>query len=77
MRNEGCKKTSGKYGENKMANNAKKVYPTKHCLIKPDELATHSMFKLKNIYIGTRTVDHWLWIMDQELLAAFGQYIAA
>ena len=25
--------------------------------------------------IGTGTVDYWLWIMGQELRAAFGQYI--
>ena len=54
----------------------KSVYNTKHYPIKPDymPLATYSMFKLpKNI--GTGTVDHWLWIMDQELRAAFGQHI--
>ena len=27
--------------------------------------------------IGTLTVDYWLWILDQEPQALFGQYLAA
>ena len=38
---------------------------------------THHIFdvKLTEKNIGTRTVDYWLWMMNQELLAALGQYI--
>ena len=46
----------------------KRVYNTKHCPIKPTVNSPHQN-------IGTGTVDYWLWMMDQELRAAFGQYI--
>ena len=69
MYNEGCKNIV-KYGENKMANNAKKK--KKKTLPIATYRQGNSMFKLtKNI--GTGTLDYWLWIMDQELRAPFGQ----
>ena len=50
----------------------KKVYNTKHRLIRPDiRYRRNSMFKVAT-NIGTGTVDYWLWIMDQKLRATFG-----
>ena len=47
----------------------KKVYNTKHRLIRPDiRYRRNSMFKVAT-NIGTGTVDYWLWIMDQKLRA--------
>ena len=47
----------------------KKVYNTKHRLIRPDiRYRRNSMFKV-DTNIGTGTVDYWLWIMDQKLRA--------
>ena len=57
-----------------MVNSAKKVYNTKHRLIRPD--IRYSMFKVAT-NMGTGTVDYWLWIMDHKPWAVFGQYIAA
>ena len=60
------KKKSRKNGENKSANSAKKVYNTKHRLIRPDiRDRRNSMFKVAT-NIGTGTVDYWLWIRDQK-----------
>ena len=51
----------------------KKVYNTKHRLIRPDiRYRQNSMFKVAT-NIGTGTMDYWLWIMDQKLWATFGQ----
>ena len=45
----------------------KKVYNTKHRLIRPDiGYRRNSTFKVA-INIGTGTVDYWLWIMDHKL----------
>ena len=64
-----AKKKSRKNGENLLANTAKKIYNTKHRLIRPDiRYRRNSMFKVA-INIGTGTVDYWLWIMDQKLRA--------
>ena len=61
---------SGQYGENKMANSAKKkVFITKHCPIKPDYLATYSIFKLikRNRKPGLWTTGYGLWIRNYGL----------
>ena len=42
----------------------------KSTTIKPDP---HSVGRENQKNIGTGPVDYWLWIMDQELRAVFGQ----
>ena len=62
-------------GRTKWQTVQKKVYNTKHCPIKPAVNSPHIRCEINRKNIGTGTVDYWLWIMDQELRAAFGQYI--
>ena len=76
MCSEGCNKTSGKYGENKMANSAHKKSTTRNTARLNQPITRHIFdVKLPAKNIGTGTVDYWLWMMDQKLRAAFGQYI--
>ena len=59
-----------------MANSAKKKSTTRNTARLNQPLTRHIFdVKLTEKNIGTGPVDYWLWIMDQELRAAFGQYI--
>ena len=62
---------------------AESMERTKWQTVQKKSKTRNTAFKTRHIFdvqinrknIGTGTVDHRVWIMDQELRAAFGQYI--
>ena len=62
---------------------AESMERTKWQTVQKKSKTRNTAFKTRHIFdvqinrknIRTGTVDHWVWIMDQELRAAFGQYI--